>query len=243
MISRAAKTASKACAEITDSDYIVATDDIRIATHCQENAISFVMTPREVSTGSDRALFAAQAYSKAHNVTVDYVLNLQGDAPFTEVSHLLTVREGLETNCDVATPYIQLDWAALDRLREHKKNTPFSGTTIVTHDDNRAIWFSKAILPSIRKEEALRAQGALSPVKRHIGLYGYTYHSLRAFTEARESHYEKLEGLEQLRFIEMGLVVQCVPVSPPRISMPGIDTPEDLALAESLIAKHGDPHA
>ncbi|CAN0488075.1 unnamed protein product, partial [Scytosiphon promiscuus] len=56
-----------------------------------------------------------------------------------------------------------------------------------------------------------------------------------------EGHYEKLEGLEQLRFLENGMSVQCVEVEPDTIAIPGIDAPEDVALAERLIATHGDP--
>jgi len=35
--------------------------------------------------------------------------------------------------------------------------------------------------------------------------------------------------------------IQCVEVEPDRIAVPGIDTPEDVALAERLIAEYGDP--
>ena len=35
--------------------------------------------------------------------------------------------------------------------------------------------------------------------------------------------------------------IQCVEVAPDTIAIPGIDTPEDVALAERLIAEHGDP--
>ena len=35
--------------------------------------------------------------------------------------------------------------------------------------------------------------------------------------------------------------VQCVEVESDTIAIPGIDAPEDVALAERLIATHGDP--
>jgi 3-deoxy-manno-octulosonate cytidylyltransferase (CMP-KDO synthetase) len=55
------------------------------------------------------------------------------------------------------------------------------------------------------------------------------------------SHYEGLEGLEQLRFLENGLSVQAVLVDAPELAISGIDTPEDAALAERLLTTHGDP--
>jgi 3-deoxy-manno-octulosonate cytidylyltransferase (CMP-KDO synthetase) len=136
----------------------------------------------------------------------------------------------------VATPVIQLDWTALDDLREAKKKTPHSGTTAILAEDGRAIWFSKNILPALRKEAALRKKGALSPVYRHVGLYGFTRAALRKFTALPISRYEALEGLEQLRALEAGLIMRCAVVPPPEISTSGVDTPEDLERLNRLIA-------
>ena len=64
---------------------------------------------------------------------------------------------------------------------------------------------------------------------------------MRRYVSLPEGRYEQLEGLEQLRLLENGMSIQCVQVEPDRIAVPGIDTQEDVALAERLIAKHGDP--
>ena len=93
----------------------------------------------------------------------------------------------------------------------------------------------------MRKEAALRKESLLSPVLRHIGLYAYRLSALERYVQLPESHYEKLEGLEQLRCLENGLHVEAVEVTPDRIAIPGIDTAEDVALAERLVAEHGDP--
>ncbi len=140
------------------------------------------------------------------------------------------------------TPVIRLDWEGLDTLREHKKAHPFSGTTCVRKDDGTALWFSKNILPAIRKEEKLRETDKLSPVFRHIGLYGYRVEALERFNELGLGYYEQMEGLEQLRFLENGMVVHAEEVQPPKLSMSGVDTPSDAELAAQLIAKFGDPY-
>jgi 3-deoxy-manno-octulosonate cytidylyltransferase (CMP-KDO synthetase) len=104
-----------------------------------------------------------------------------------------------------------------------------------------ALWFSKTIIPSIRKEAALREASGLSPVWRHIGLYGYRMQALEQFASLPVGEYEALEGLEQLRFLENGMSIMSVAVDPGATAMWGIDTPEDAAFAERLIAEHGDP--
>lgn len=240
MVARVAGLARRAAADLDHADYVVATDDTRILEHCRDAGIPVVMTDPALPSGSDRALAAVDGLA----AEPEFVVNLQGDAPFTPAVHVVAIVDALATSgTDAATPYIRLSWEALDRLREHKKETPFSGTTLVTDPNGRAIWFSKIILPAMRKEKALRELGPLSPVFQHIGLYGFRLEALQRYCALPESKYERLEGLEQLRLIENGLSVQAVEVQPGRIAIPGIDTAEDIALAERLVAAVGDPDA
>ena len=233
MIRRTANIAS----QVEHTDYIVATDSKEIAAHCEAHNIPVTMTRADILSGSDRVLAAA----KATGSTSDILVNLQGDAPFTDPTHIAAVIKALaDKTVDIATPYIRLGWDDLDVLRDAKKETPFSGTTLI-EQKGRAIWFSKNIIPAIRKEADLRSQSAISPICRHIGLYGYRRESLSRYAALPQSPYEKLEGLEQLRALENGMIIAAVEVGKPRISSSGIDTPEDLKRAEALIATYGDP--
>ncbi|PQA88558.1 3-deoxy-manno-octulosonate cytidylyltransferase [Hyphococcus luteus] len=240
----AARARAAACAieeaGIDKAAYAVATDDQRIMDHCNKTGIPAVMTDPALASGSDRALAAANAMQ----TRPDIVVNLQGDAPFTPVGHITAVIRALEeSDADAATPCIQLDWRGLDALRKAKETTPFSGTTCLIGPDGNALWFSKSIQPAMRKEAALREQSETSPVYRHIGLYGFRYAALKKFTELPPSRYEELEGLEQLRLLENGMTIRCVLVDAPAVSSSGVDTAEDLARVEALIAAHGDPDA
>jgi len=242
MVRRTAGIAKLAADEIENCDYVVATDDARIAEHCAQHSLKAVMTPTSLKTGSDRALAAANALRKVNSRSYIRIINLQGDAPFTPVEQIVKLADALNTGADVATPYVQLSWGALDELRQHKVTTPFSGTCVIVAQEEKAVWFSKNLIPAIRKEQALKQGSHLSPVNRHIGLYAYTREALQRFTSCPESYYEKLEGLEQLRLLENGLSIQCVKVDPPTVATSGIDAPSDIVLAEALIAKHGDPY-
>lgn len=238
MIARVAVRAAAAARSLADAAFVVATDDERILDHCAQQDLNAVMTARDISSGSDRALAAAAALG----AQPDYIVNLQGDAPFTPVDYILSVIDALEASgADAATPVINLDWEALDALREAKRTTPFSGTTCVMDERGRALWFSKTIIPAIRDESRLREAGGLSPVWRHVGLYGFRRTALERFTILPPSPLERIEGLEQLRLLESGMHVQCAPVAAPAIATAGIDAPEDLARAEALVARHGDP--
>lgn len=242
MVRRTARIAELASAQIENSHYVVATDDARIESHCQAHGLQCVMTPDTIKTGSDRALAAAETIRNQQGKSYNHIINLQGDAPFTPVSHIVSLAKAMDAGADVATPYVQLSWDALDALRKHKVQTPFSGTTVLVGKNDKAIWFSKNIIPAIRKEDYLMRNSPLSPVNRHIGLYAYKKEALERFTKCDESSYEKLEGLEQLRILENGMTIKCVRVNPPKIATSGIDSPSDIVMAETLIAKYGDPH-
>jgi len=230
---------ARSCAEAdANVSYVVATDHQAIAAHAKEIDAPVVMTDPDLPSGTDRALAAANAVAPE----AEFVVNLQGDAPFTPASYISAIiAAGQSTALDAVTPIVQLSWAELDEVRARKQDTPFSGTSCVVNEQDEALWFSKTILPAIRKEDQLRQSEPLSPVWRHIGLYGYKRAALERFVNLPEGHYERLEGLEQLRFLENGMRIQAVKVAPSATSMWGIDTPEDAAHAEVLIAKHGDP--
>ena len=244
LIQRVAQIAQQAAREAmqTDADtidYVVATDHDAIASYCLSIGVKSVMTTGDIRNGSERALAAARLYPQMP----DFIINLQGDVPFAEPAHVRTLIEAAAQHSgDVFTPVVRLTWAALDDLRERKKTTPFSGTTCARSADGLAFWFSKQIIPAVRGEAALRKAGDLSPVFRHIGLYGYRVKALERFCDLPMGRYEELEGLEQLRFLENGMTIRALEVAPARISMSGVDSLEDAQLAEQMIDRHGDPY-
>lgn len=237
LLERVVANAARAAAIAGNCDVVVATDDTRIARHAEAIGACVVMTPATLDSGSARA----QAAAAAHKASPARVINLQGDAPFIPPATIAALATTLrESGASVATPVYRLSWERLDRLREHKRTAPFSGTTCVRDARGKALWFSKSILPALRGEEGMRRE-PMSPVWQHLGLYAYTRDALDWFASAPPGVYERLEGLEQLRFLENGWDIATVEVEPPTHALSGIDTPQDLALAEAAIARFGDP--
>jgi len=239
LLSRVVAIARHAAALVPGTAVVVATDDGRISAHARDLGCEAVLTGPEISSGSGRAC----AVALERRPRPDIVINLQGDAPFIPPMSVARLIESARTSdAAVATPVVRMSWEELDALRAHKQHAPFSGTTCVRGEDGKALWFSKTILPSIRDEAGLRERQPMSPVWRHLGLYAYRLAALERFERTSPSHYERLEGLEQLRFLEMGLDILTVEVEIEGRSMSGIDTKEDILLAEALIAEQGDPY-
>ncbi len=239
MIQRVLEIANKAAEGYEYITVFVTTDDKRIADHVQELGAVCINTPTSCATGSDRVLSAIRQLDE----WPDFIINLQGDAPFTPPSTIRQIFDHFESNprSEVITPVHQLSWHELDRLRELKLSTPFSGTSAAVNSQGRALWFSKQIIPSIRDEEALRAAGDLSPVFQHIGLYGFRADVLERFCRLPQGVYERIEGLEQLRMIENDIRIMTVPVVCDNGAVQsGIDSPEDLKRAEQHIDEFGE---
>jgi 3-deoxy-manno-octulosonate cytidylyltransferase (CMP-KDO synthetase) len=238
MLQRVYEIAKKASEE-SNCEVVVATENEEIKKYAESIGAKCFITSDECKTGTDRAAAVLEQLSYKPK----FVINLQGDAPLTPPSFIKAMLDEVDndSSIDVITPVIQLTWKELDKMRESKKTTPFSGTTAIVNTNNDALWFSKNIIPAIRKEEKYRETDKFAPVYRHVGLYGYSYDILKKYATIEESYYEKFEGLEQLRFIENGYKVRVVKVSyEGRESTSGVDTLEDIKRTEAIIQKYGE---
>lgn len=239
MLQRVVEIANHAVRSIHHVTVTVATDDTRIAEHGKALGVDVVMTPVDCLTGTDRVLSAIRQCQEKP----DYVINLQGDVPLIPPEFITQLIHALhqDKQAAIATPVVRLSWDALDQLRQFKQKTPFSGTTVAIDQNQYALWFSKNIIPAIRKEAQLRLQSMFSPVYRHIGLYGYTLEALEQYATFPESQYEALEGLEQLRALENATPIKTVEVSyEGKPEMTGVDTPEDVERVITLIQQYGE---
>ena len=97
---------------------------------------------------------------------------------------------------------------------------------VVISADGYALYFSRAMIPFLREG------GTEMKVYRHWGIYAYQRAALERFVSLPEGNLEKCEKLEQLRALENGMRIKVV-VS--HLESVGVDTPEDLALAEKRL--------
>ncbi len=239
MLQRVSEVAQKVAEPYDNIDIFITTEDKRIADHAAELGMACISTPASCRTGSDRVLSAIRQLDN----WPDFIVNLQGDAPFTPPSVIRQMFDFFKENptSQVITPVHKLSWNDLDRLRKTKLKTPFSGTTAIINKDNEALWFSKNIIPAIRKENELRQASPISPIYQHIGLYGFRSDILEKFCSLPQGNYEHLEGLEQLRMLENDIQISAVEIDISEgLIQSGIDSPQDLKRAEKHIKKYGE---
>jgi 3-deoxy-manno-octulosonate cytidylyltransferase (CMP-KDO synthetase) len=98
------------------------------------------------------------------------------------------------------------------------------------------LYFSRAPVPWPRDAFARdRTRMPEGRWLRHIGIYGYRAAALRAFAALPAGLLERTESLEQLRALEAGWRIS-VALAPSPFP-PGVDTPQDLARAERMLAE------
>ncbi|HEU5067582.1 MAG TPA: manno-octulosonate cytidylyltransferase [Sphingomicrobium sp.] len=210
----------------------VTTDDERIADACGRFGVGVIMTSPECRNGTERC---AEALAQLHQP--DLVINFQGDALLTP-NHFV---EGLiermrRDDVDVATPAMRLRSEEVRTLQAEEAAGRVGGTTVVTDDAGRALYFSKRLIPHL---PAGALDQPLSPVLLHVGVYAYRPTALAAYAQTPPTELEQLEGLEQLRFLVAGIAVAVVEVQPPPFALRELNNPEDVAPIEEALARAG----
>jgi len=239
MLKRVADIAKDVSEKNKDCGYFVATDDDRIVAFCKQHQIPAKLTSLTCQSGTERCWDAISQFKYKPK----FIINLQGDNPLCPPNVIQElINNWRYVSADVFTPYIQLNWHDYEGLIKSKEKTPFSGTTVLVDSVGFAMAFSKNILPAIRNLKEAKKKLALSPVKRHIGLYGYTYDALNAYFTLPETLCEQnyIEGLEQMRFIENGLKIKMVCADyGGHNTTSGVDSPDDVARVEKILSEFG----
>jgi 3-deoxy-manno-octulosonate cytidylyltransferase (CMP-KDO synthetase) len=215
------------------SGVFVVTDDDRIADACTGYGVGVIMTSPECRNGTERC---AEALSALHDP--DVVINFQGDALLTPPGFVEALIDRMRDDTDamVATPAMQLRSDEAKALQSEEASGRVGGTSVVTDALGRALYFSKRLLPHL---PAGALDGAMSPVRLHVGVYAYRPEALERYVATPVSELEALEGLEQLRFLAAGVSVAVVEVATPPFALRELNNPEDVAPIEQALAEAG----
>ncbi len=218
---------------------VVATDDARIAGAAAAFGAEVVMTADTWVNGTERV-------AEAHAVLgggYDIVVNLQGDAPLTPPWFVEDLIAGLEADpaAEIATPVLRCDGRALNGFLADRRAGRVGGTTAVFASSpgksgGRSLYFSKEVIPYTGH---LYPDTAETPVFHHVGVYAFRPGALAAYPSWPVGPLERLEGLEQLRFLEQGRAVLCVEVQARGRQFWELNNPEDVPRIEAMLAEMG----
>lgn len=215
---------------------VVATDDDRIRTASEAFGAEVVMTSSECANGTERCAEALEHLGGAF----DIVVNLQGDAPLTPAWFVEDLVRDLmvDPSADIATPVLRCDGKALNGFLEDRSQGRVGGTTAVFDANRHALYFSKEVIPYTGKRYG---DEDATPVFHHVGVYAYRPKALTAYKTWSAGPLERLEGLEQLRFLEQGRTILCTEVEARGRQFWELNNPEDVPRIEAMMAEMSMP--
>ncbi len=194
-------------------DVIVATDAPEIREVCEKHGFQVRMTSPAHRSGTERVHEVAEA------VPADVYINVQGDEPLVRADHMALLLDVMKD------PKVEVGTLKVAATVEDVHNP--NAVKVVTDDQGRALYFSRATIPFDR-------DGLQPKYYKHLGFYAYRKSALERFRGLPESSLERTEKLEQLRFLQNGIAIQVAETLHDTI---GVDTEEDLRRAEELIRR------
>ena len=178
-----------------------------------------VMTNPSLTSGTDRIF---QAISDSPGVEqFDSIINLQGDMPIISSLDIKKVNEPLIQGFDIGTLVTNIS------VNEEKENN----ITKV-----KINWIKKEQLGEALDFYKLSRQ-TLNNIYHHVGIYSFSFKSLKRFVELKPSSNELHYKLEQWRALDANMSIGASYVKNVPLS---VDTEDDLKKIESIIKARGD---
>ena len=195
---------------------IVTSPDREIAQHCQSLRIPFFPSSQECQNGTQRCAEVFQRMDVSKRMVIDVILNVQCDEPDIDPQDLFSlVHVTREFPKWIST--LVASWG-----EEDNKDNPNIVKTVVSTFNSQCHWFTRQNIPGS---------------SQHVGVYGFSPGVLSAIGKFEPSFHSRNENLEQLTWLEEGLVIKgvyCLDDAP--IS---INVPKDLKRFQEKIRKGG----
>ena len=201
-------------------EVLIATDDDRIKEHVEKFGAKVIITSSNHTTGTERC---AEALTKSTN-DYDVVINVQGDEPFIDPSHLKQLSRVFEEK-DIQIASLMDKFETLDEL--HSPNN----IKITVDQHNFALYFSRSVIPYVR-DQNIDKWFAENTFHKHIGIYAFRTSVLKEIVKLQSIQTEAAESLEQLRWLYHGYKIKLIESKHHGIS---VDTPEDLEQANYIL--------
>lgn len=195
------------------ADVIIATDSDEIISACRRHGWNARMTSASHRSGTERV------HEISESESADVFINVQGDEPMVRSEQLAKLLEVMKKS-DAQVGTLMTPAADVDIPNPN-------AVKVVTDLNGRALYFSRATIPFDRDRTQPR-------YFKHLGLYAYRKSALDRFVTLPESSLEKSERLEQLRFLENGILIYVGET--PHDSV-GVDTEEDLQRVIEILRK------
>ncbi len=198
------------------SRVLVATDDERILHAVREFGGEAVMTRADHRSGTERVAEVAAGSA------AEILVNVQGDEPLIEAAAVDAAVEVLLNDSPALVGTLAVPIATPAEVMDPNV------VKVVLDFDGNALYFSRAPIPWVRGD-SLRVH--VRHLK-HLGIYVFRRSALLEFSTFPQGELEKVEQLEQLRWLENGYKIRVAETTYDSVS---VDVPEDVPRVEKLL--------
>jgi len=204
------------------SRVVVATDDQGIKSAVEAFGGEALLTRADHRTGTDRVTEVAV------HLPADIYVNVQGDEPLIDPH---TVDAVVTSMLEDQTIQIASSCVAISQPNDIMDPNVVK---VVRDFDGNALYFSRAPVPWVRDTGVTVAARHW----KHLGLYAFRRDALIEFPTLPPGELERIERLEQLRWLENGFRIGVVETDYDALS---VDVPADIERVEKLLASRTEP--
>lgn len=193
----------------------VATDDDRIAQICEKENIQYVMTREDHRSSTERA------YEVSEKVESDLYVVVNGDEPLIDPALIDAIVPEMPVQETVFVSNL------MTAIHSPVEAVDFTNIKVVVDADSNALFMSRSPIPYPKASIDYLYY-------KHVGVLIYNREALRFFVETPKGENERIEDVNELRFIEHGVKLKMVKVEASSLS---VDTPKDLEHVKMVVAK------
>lgn len=196
----------------------VATDDKRIEKVCKEKGINVVMTRDNHDSSTSRVQEVSE------KVDADLYLVINGDEPLIDpkvIEKIIPKKEPDKNKIYVAN--------LMTKVKNAVEAVDFTNIKVVTDKNSNAMFFSRSPIPY--------PKGSMNyDYYKHVGVLIYNKKALDFFVKTKRGPIEKIEDVNEIRFIENGIDLKMIKVKCNNLS---VDTKKDLDKVIKIIREKG----
>tara|TARA_Y100001970_G_scaffold74718_1_gene94712 strand:+ start:9205 stop:9963 length:759 start_codon:yes stop_codon:yes gene_type:complete len=195
-------------------DAVICCDDVKILKAAKKFGAKAILTSKHHPNGTDRICEAYKKISKNYDLIVD----VQGDEPLISPVHIDKVIKYHFKNKDVDI--------VLPNLRIKPTNNT-NLVKIVSNSKNDVLYISRANIPH-------EFRNKVKHFKKHLNVISFKPESLIKFGKSKRSETEKVEDIELLRALDIGLKIKTLNLAGDSFS---VDLFEDYTKAQAQLAR------
>lgn len=196
----------------------VATDDGSIARACERWNMPYVMTRSDHQTAAQRLAEVSES------VHADFYVQLNGDEPLINTEAVAAaIPENVPQDREFGTNIVT-------EMSDPAQVMDASNIKMVFDEDMNALYMSRTPIPYPFKAIDFTYY-------KHVGIIGYNKKMLDFYRESQPGRFERIEGIDTLRFLDYGKQLKLVLVG--GCHSLSVDTQKDLDAVIRIIKERG----